>query len=165
MKKGVIIFITCFIFLLVVTSCSRERSYYFKNAKSTNLANENIEGIKLDEEMDGKFIEKNGEPVKHMESDEYTYYRVKKNIIAIDKKNHKITRIMFSSKTTETSNGIKLDDPIKKAIKEYGDNYYKRVEQGTDIIGYVDQEKGWTLEFWHDNKNISNIRLDVKTME
>ncbi|MEH6939963.1 hypothetical protein V7056_19265, partial [Bacillus sp. JJ664] len=97
--------------------------------------------------MDDKFIHRFGEPVKHMDSDDYTYYRIKKNIIAVDKKNLKITRIMFSNKTSETFNGIKLNDPIKKAIKAYGHNYYKRVEQGTDIIGYVDQEKGWILEF------------------
>ncbi len=61
----------------------------------------------LDEKMDDKFIEKHGKPVKHMESDQYTYYRIKNNIIAIDKKNNKITRIMFSKKT-ETKEGIKL---------------------------------------------------------
>lgn len=164
MKKFYIILITCFIFLTLVSSCSRERSYYFKHAKNTDLSNEQVEGIKLDEKMDDNFVNKNGKPVKHMETDEYTYYRIKKNIIAIDKKNNRITRIMYSKKT-ETSKGIKLDDPIDKAIKVYGDNYYKRVEQGTDIIGYVDQEKGWTLEFWHDNKNILIIRLDVKSME
>lgn len=158
MKNSFIILITCFI----LTSC--ERSYYFKNTKNTDLSNEQVEGIKLDEKMDDNFIEKNGDPIKHMDSDDYTYYRIKKNIIAVDKKNYRITRIMFSKKT-ETSKGIKLDDPIDKAIKAYGDNYYKRVEQGTDIIGYVDQEKGWTLEFWHDNKNILIIRLDVKSME
>jgi len=163
MKKSINILIICIIFLLIVTSC--ERSYYFKHVKNTDLSNEQVEGIKLDEKMDDEFIEKHGVPVKHLQTDQHTYYLIKNNIIAIDKKSHKITRITFSSEETKTSNGIQLNDTIDKAIKAYGDTYYKRVEQGTDIIGFVDHKKGWTLEFWHDNKNILIIRLDVKSME
>ncbi|GGI12895.1 hypothetical protein [Gottfriedia solisilvae] len=163
MKKSFNILIICFIFQSLVTSC--ERSYYFKHEKNTDLSYEQVEGIKLDEIMDDKFIEKHGDSVIHMETDQHTYYSIKNKMIAVDKKNHKITRITFSSEETKTSKGIHLNDSIDKAIKTYGDTYYKRVEQGTDIIGYVDHKKDWTLEFWHDNKNIFIIRLDLKSME
>jgi hypothetical protein len=165
LKKFIIILITCLISLTILTSCARERSYYFKNTKNTDLSNEQVDGLKLDEKMDESIIYKNGEPVKQDETDKYTYYTLKDNNFAIDKKNNKVTRIMFGGNKAETSRGIKYTDTIDKVIKTYGANYYKRIEQGVDIIGYVDHKKKWTLEFWHHKKNILIMRLDIKSME
>ncbi|MFJ8268561.1 hypothetical protein [Peribacillus asahii] len=46
-------------------------------------------------------------------------------------------------------------------IASYGSSYYKRTEQGADIVGYVDHKLRATIEFWlvEDGK-VSEIRLD-----
>ncbi|MGG2065902.1 hypothetical protein [Bacillus sp. S14(2024)] len=66
----------------------------------------------------------------------------------------------------KTAKGIKIGDKKKEIIQAYGNNYYFRTEQGTNIIGYVDKKRGISMEFWlsFDDKIIF-YRLDNKSME
>ncbi|MEH6908848.1 hypothetical protein V7008_24720, partial [Neobacillus drentensis] len=62
--------------------------------------------------------------------------------------------------------GIEVGESINKVKALYGKEYYKRVEQGVDIIGYVDKKHHQSLEFWYDpQKNIILYRLDDNSME
>jgi hypothetical protein len=63
-----------------------------------------------------------------------------------------------------TQNGIKLGDISEKVVKLYGKNYYKRQEQGTDILGYIDKKNQTTLEFWCVENKIQMIRLDIASI-
>ena len=169
MKLNFTILLTFISILLLLVSCAqRERSYYFKDTKSIDLSKEEIEKIQLNNEINDEFIQKHGDLnyQKDLKNDSYNYYRIKGLIIAADKKENIITKIMFTKDNTRTSRGIHLNDSIDKVKDLYGDSYYNRVEQGMNIIGYIDTEAKLTLEFWYDNdKKIQMIRLDVTSME
>lgn len=168
MKLNFTILLTFISILLLLVACAqRERSYYFKDTKSTDLSKEEIEKIQLNNEINDAFIKKHGDLnyQKYLENDSYNYYSINGLIIAADKKENIINRIMFT-KDTRTSRGIHLNDSIDKVKDLYGNSYYKRIEQGMNIIGYIDNEAKWTLEFWYDNEQIIQvIRLDVTSME
>lgn len=43
-------------------------------------------------------------------------------------------------------------------------NFYKRTEQGVDILGYVDQRNHQSIEFWYGHNRILFYRLDDNSM-
>jgi hypothetical protein len=112
------------LFLLICLGC--ERSYYFQDTASTDLSNENIAGLRLNDEM---------------------------------------TRIIMRDNTTTTEKGISLGNSITNVLQAYGENYYERMEQGAEIIGYYDRKKEWTLEFWYYDGKVVEIRLDLSSVQ
>lgn len=92
MKNFFIISIISIIFLgLLIFFIPKDRSYYIMHAKSTDLSDEQVEGIMLDDEMDDDFIKKHGKPVYQFQSDleneKYNYYRINDIQFATNKKN------------------------------------------------------------------------------
>ena len=59
---------------------------------------------------------------------------------------------------------IKIGDKKGKIVELYGSNYYTRLEQGVDIIGYVDNEKNWSIEFWLGEYGVDFYILDYNYM-
>ena len=57
-----------------------------------------------------------------------------------------------------------VGDKNDKIIELYGDNYYSRIEQGTNIIGYVDKEKDYSIEFWLGEEGVIFYRFDYTFM-
>ncbi|MCC2420468.1 MULTISPECIES: hypothetical protein [Bacillus cereus group] len=66
----------------------------------------------------------------------------------------------------KTAKGIKIGDKKEDVIRKYGNNYYFRMEQGTNIIGYIDKKRYISIEFWlsYDDKVVF-YRFDNKLME
>lgn len=56
--------------------------------------------------------------------------------------------------------GSSTDD----VIEAYGSSYYKRGEQGADIIGYVDKINHRNLEFWLQDQKVNMIRYSVDSV-
>lgn len=165
-------FMIMFIILFYITGC--DRSYYFKNTKTTTLTAENIDGLKLHNSIyEPKFIEKYGKQTESSQDNEfYDYYHLRDDLeIATIKEGENkgnIVRIMilyedYKVKKSEshTSKGITIGSKKEEVLSSYGKNYYTRNEQGANIIGYVDIKMQVTLEFWLDDKEqVTLIRFD-----
>ncbi|MDR0271138.1 hypothetical protein [Paenibacillus sp.] len=154
-------FTLIFLLLLLTAGCSRQDS--FKGVKSTDLSGETIADLRLDQIIDGDFRKDFGE-LKDLQNAVYDYYELKNGIV-IASKNNKIIRIILSSEEYETMKGIKIGNTINDLKKIYGENFYKREEQGTKIIGYYDKKSNATIEFWTYDEKITQIRLDKDFVE
>ena len=172
MRKNIIIFITMAAILLIFGSSIDHnfgRSYHHFLTKSTDLSKENIENIYLNEEIDDeKIVSKYGK-ISNLSQDNslYNYYFLREGIeIATNKDDNKIIRFAVKDNDVKTEKGIKIGDKEDKVVKLYGDNYYTRLEQGVNIIGYVDKEKNWSIEFWLDeNDRVDFYRFDYNFMK
>lgn len=143
------------------------RSYHHTFTKSTDLSNENVDGLYLGDKIDSeKVVSKYGEiHIQSRNVDDYNYYCLNKNIeVATKKDDHNIIRFCVDNETCKakirTEKGVGFGDKKDKVIKLYGENYYNRIEQGLDIIGYVDKEKNCSIEFWLIEEVVCYIRFD-----
>ncbi|WP_100334024.1 hypothetical protein [Bacillus alkalisoli] len=50
-----------------------------------------------------------------------------------------------------------LGDAIEDVKNFYGANYYSTVEQGMNVIGYVDRKRRVNLVFWHNQVEIDSV--------
>lgn len=158
-----------FVFIFLALFLREDKEFKFYIAKSINLSKENIEGIYLGDSIDDYKIKNKYENSLTPDNDnsKYNYYNLTDGIeIATNKDDSKIIRFIIDDENIKTFRGIHVGDNKNQIIKSYGKNYYKRVEQGADVIGYVDKDKQWSLEFWlFKNNVIGMFRLDYKYME
>lgn len=158
-----------FVFIFLALFLREDKEFKFYITKSINLSEENIEGIYLGDSIDDYKIKNKYEKSLTPDNDnsKYNYYNLTDGIeIATNKDDSKIIRFIIADENIKTSRGIHVGDNKSQIIKSYGKNYYKRVEQGADVIGYVDKDKQWCLEFWLvENNVIGMFRLDYKYME
>lgn len=170
MRKNIIIFITILSILLMGALSLNQRfgrSYHHFFTKSTDLSKENVENIHLDDEIDSeKVVSKYGKVSEFSEdNDLYNYYSLREGIeIATNKDDNKIIRFNINDKNLKTEKGIKVGDKKDKIVELYGSDYYTRLEQGLVIIGYVDKEKNWSIEFWLVEDSVDFYRLDYNYM-
>ncbi|MGL5260649.1 MAG: hypothetical protein ACRC7V_11120 [Lachnospiraceae bacterium] len=172
MRKNIIKFIIVVSALLIFCFSIDHnfgRSYHHFITKSTDLTKENIENIYLNEEINTeKIISKYGK-VSNFNQDNnlYNYYLLKEGIeIATNKEDNKIIRFIINDKKIKTEKGIKIGDKKDKIMELYGSDYYTRLEQGVNIIGYVDKTKKCSIEFWLANDDsILFYRLDYNFMQ
>ncbi|MBQ4870031.1 hypothetical protein IHQ11_26645 [Priestia megaterium] len=177
MKIKYIIILIAIIFLSFIGfqtfSFSTEgRSHYFKNTDSIDLSNESFAKVKLHDNIDDStFIARYGKPVEKEDNEMYDYYHWENGLqtasVIKGQQKGKIVRLIIgevekkNSSKLKTAKGITIGSTKKDIISLYGPHYYKRVEQGTDIIGYVDQKLHVTLEFWLvEGGKVAEIRLD-----
>ncbi|MFJ8234181.1 hypothetical protein ACIQ34_00390 [Ureibacillus sp. NPDC094379] len=88
------------------------------------------------------------------------FYYLSNGMRVITDENKNIKNIAITHDTDQnikTSKGISIGDPLENVIKSYGEDYYKRREQGVEIMVYVDKNK--FLEFWYWNQEVQEIRL------
>jgi hypothetical protein len=152
---------------IIMLKPSFPRSFHHFITSSTDLKKENINGLHLlDNINDKKFLNIYGEQTsKSQDNDLYNYYKIQDGVeIAVDDKGDILRFIIEIG--IPTAKIIEVGDSIDKAKALYGKNYYKRVEQGVDIIGYVDKNHHQSLEFWYNLQNkIIMYRLDDNSME
>ena len=139
---------------VVILKPSFPLSFQYFFTSITNLKNENIEGLYLfDNIKDEKFIKVYGKQTfKSQDNDLYNYYKIQDGLEIATNDNGDILRFIIETEIP-TGKGIEVGDSISKAKTLYGRNFYKRVEQGVDIIGYVDKKHHQHLEFWYDLQN------------
>ena len=144
------------------------RPYHHFLCQSTDLSKENINGIYLGDSInDDNVKSKYGHINKLSQNNvKYNYYYLNKKVeVATEKYDDKIIRFVVNDKKIHTNKSIKIGDSKDRIIKSYGKNYYKRIEQGTDIMGYVDRKNKTSLEFWMYDDNIIFFRLDYNYMK
>lgn len=169
MHRKIIIII---VLLLLVGSVlfikpSFPRSFHHLVTTETNLENENINGLYLFNNVnDKRFVEIYGKQTfKNQDNNLYNYYKIQDGVAIATNDKGDILRFIIGT-GIPTAKGIEVGESIKKVKALYGKKYYKRVEQGVDIIGYVDKKHHQSLEFWYDpQKNIILYRLDDNSME
>ncbi|MGG0592582.1 hypothetical protein ABEY80_22455 [Priestia megaterium] len=166
-----IIFLS-FIGFQTLSFSTEGRSHYFKNTDSIDLSNESFAKIRLHDNIyNSAFIGQYGKPVEKEDNEMYDYYHWENGLqtasIIKGKEKGKIVRLIIGeveerkSSRLKTAKGITIGSTKKEITSLYGSHYYKRVEQGTDIIGYVDQKLHVTLEFWLvEGGKVAEIRLD-----
>jgi hypothetical protein len=149
---------------------SLHRSYAFRHTPTTDLSTENINGIYLNESIDDpKFVNQYERGLKKIDNALYDYYELKDGIVIATDKERKIIRIVLHSnldKLLATSKGIRPGNTLEDVKQSYGGNFYHRVDdQGADVIGYLDREQQFTIEFWCWKDKVDEIRFDKTFME
>lgn len=148
-----------------------QRSSSFIFTKTTNLNEENICGLQLYDDIGSKmFIEKYGTNIKKLDNSLFDYYELSNGLEIATNKQKQIIRISISSSQMntilKTSKGINLDSSVNDVIKDYGENYYKRMDDsGVSLIGYVDKNRNVTLEFYNYKNKVTMIRYDISSMQ
>jgi hypothetical protein len=142
------------VFISVMAKQQVEHFSYYR-ANSIDLSHENIGGISLGERDDNK--------VKHILIDKR--YRSNdwfhtKNGVKVKIKNKEITAISCEVDHVNTQRNINLSSSLQDITKKYGQKYYKREEQGFNIIGYPDKKNKVNLEFWFLNHKLKEIFLE-----
>ncbi len=152
--------------ILLLTGCHPDQ---FKHVNSTDLGNENLNGISLMEKCDVGAIEKafgkSQEVVfKDTNTDGYSFNsEVCDGAIAIDKNNNIISIAASTIKDNlRTSRGITSNkSSFDDIVKAYGNNYLKVIEKNDEpgaggpkydgyTVTYIDKIHNYKLEFSFD---------------
>ncbi|MFJ8267220.1 hypothetical protein [Peribacillus asahii] len=174
----VIIILIGFISFRTITFFTEGRSHYFKHMDSTDLSTESFGKVRLHDNIHSpSFMEQYGVPLNRDDNNLYDYYHWEGGLetasIISGKEKGKIVRLIIGEveegmkkNRLTTAKGIMIGNTKHDVIVLYGSSYYKRMEQGANIIGYVDQKLRVTLEFWLDeNGKVAEIRLDDANIE
>lgn len=155
--------------LLIIFGCSSvDIDAIKKDVKSTDLSNENIDGILLGIPINAEtFIEKYGVFTVHPDNDyfssrrNYDQYWNHKLVLDIDRNNSEILMIsvLEDNDESKSSKGIRVGNSITAFIEAYGENYfvYEDKEQTIYQIGYVDHENNLFLSFTLLDDKVTNI--------
>lgn len=163
------------IIFLAVTGCGNyvNREDAMKEVKTTDLSNENIDGIMVGMVItDDKFIEEHGQFYVHPHNDDrapdapesnYDLYWNEELIIKVDKETREILMIRpVESKTNaSTMNGVTIGTTLEDVIDLYEDNYYVYKDSGQTLneIGYVDHDNNISISFVHFDDKVAGINL------
>ena len=166
------------IIMLILISCVTFGAYqYFQRSSSffltetTNLSEENINGLQLYDDIGSKgFIEKYGTNIERIDNALFDYYNLSSGLVIATDKQKKIIRITTgfnqTNTTLKTSKGINIESSVDDVIRAYGENYYKRMDDsGVPVIGYVDHKRKTTLEFFNYQSKVTMIRYDISSMQ
>ncbi|WP_066072598.1 hypothetical protein [Neobacillus soli] len=143
------------------------RSFHHTYTKSTDLHQENVNGFYLFDNINiNTFIKVYGEQIhQSADNDLYNYYKIQDGLEIATNAKGVILRFIVENSAMPTSKGIKIGDSITKVKRAYGGNFYKRTEQGLDVIGYVDKRNHQSIEFWHDKGKVLFYRLDDNNIQ
>jgi hypothetical protein len=139
------------------------RQVHYNNIKSISLADERIGRFTL-----GQSIKEFISPELDSTLNTFSTYSTGDGLkVVIQQPDERVIRIGYSHSDTNysTTEGIKIGDNRNDIISKYGSSYYERNEQGNSIIGYKDDNKGWTLEFVLSDDKVNSIRLDLANMK
>jgi hypothetical protein len=164
--------------IFIIISCALFSAYeYFQRSskfiftKTTNLTEESVGGVRLYENIDDKEFT-NKYMANYQKIDNTTlfdYYKLSNGLTIATNKNRQIIRIIIyvkSDNSIKTSKGIGLGSSVDDVIKAYGENYYKRMDDiGVPVIGYVDQKRKVTIEFFNYENKVTMIRYDISSMQ
>lgn len=169
MKKYYLILFIVFIglFFNSIVKPNLGRSLHHAFASSINLHDENIEGLKLFDDIQSKEIVSiyGIQTVQSRNVTGYQYFQLRKGVEVAVNKEGQILRFIVTDNIIETVKGIKLGDEGANIKDKYGNNNYFRREQGTDILGYVDKTRNISIEFWMYDDEVVLIRLDDTSMK
>ncbi|HBS43295.1 MAG TPA: hypothetical protein DEA91_00375 [Paenibacillus sp.] len=138
------------------------RQSHYSRVSSSNLEQERLGDIQLLQSL-GSLTQA---PKPRDDIDRYQYYHLdNETTVATARGDDKIILIsVYSDLKMSTAKGIHVGSSVDDVIEAYGSSYYKRGEQGADIIGYVDEINHWNLEFWLQDRKVNMIRYSVDSV-
>ncbi|WP_163969345.1 hypothetical protein [Oceanobacillus halotolerans] len=157
--------ISTIIMFLILIGCeplAKGTMDFYESTESIDLSGENINSISINSNKndvinafenptDVEVIE--NPKSKYLSYDGIEFGFIEDRVIRLF-----IRREHKNSKIYETSKEIKIGDTKEKVIKEYGENYYERVQDGLDTVGYFDKDNMINVEFgFYKNKVIAVI--------
>ncbi|WNB93374.1 hypothetical protein [Bacillus sp. NEB1478] len=149
--------------LLLLTSCSlfQNKRAIVADTASTDLFEENIDGIALGTNIKtSTFIKVH--KIENDNSNSYNLVNDKYHILTNNK--DEITFIEGDEKI-KTGKGVKHGDSINQVIKKYGKNYYEYTLQGVKTIGYVDHKNKCKIDFWFVDDKVIDINLSNEDVD
>lgn len=168
MKRKLLVVLGLLFMFVAFFHLSFSRFYHHFLCQYTDLSKENINGIYLGESINSDNVRSKYGYINKLSQDnaEYNNYYLNEKIeVATEKYDDKIIRFVVNDKNISSNKDIKIGDDKYKIIKSYGKNNYKRIEQGTNILGYVDRKNKTSLEFWMYDDKVMFFRLDYNYME
>ncbi|MFD4707951.1 hypothetical protein ACFWM3_24345 [Gottfriedia sp. NPDC058432] len=174
-KKMIFVFIFLIAFGLIINSYRffEDGPFYTKFVKSTDLSNEIFDKVELHDNINtSAYTKRFGKPLEKADNEFYDYYLWKNGLetasIISGKNKGEIVRLVIGNinnmsrhSELETIKGIKLGNSKEDIISLYGPNYFERVEQGCNIIGYVDKKNKIIIEFWLADKVVEILLDDI----
>lgn len=141
------------------------RQSHYSHVSSINLEQESLGGIKLLQSIE--LISPTPTPNNDIDIGSYQYYTLddRKTVATMRGDDLIILISVYSDHSVSTAKGIGFDSTEEDVLDAYGTSYYKRGEQGAEIIGYVDKINHQNLEFWLHNHRVNMIRYsDSRTL-
>ncbi|WP_139367572.1 hypothetical protein [Bacillus alkalicellulosilyticus] len=173
-NRACLLLLTVFI-CFYVSGCTNyiTREEAMNEVKSTDLSNENIDGIMLGMDItDVEIIEEHGEFVVHPDNEDiapkaskmsYDLYWNEEHIIRVDRATREIVMIAHLENNTNASTmyGVTRGTPLEDVIDLYGEDYYiyKDSSQTLNEIGYVDHNNNIRIAFIHFDEKVAHISL------
>ncbi|MBP2240339.1 hypothetical protein J2Z40_000894 [Cytobacillus eiseniae] len=140
-------------FLLLIIGCdpsAKTVNDLYEQTPSTNLENENLNGIKIGATED-KIIDVFGLPQKTEEVGnpkvKHLIYKNEEVVFMLDAKDKLVKYFIAKQPEIQTSKNISTGDNKTDVINSYGNNFYEREEGGTKLIGYIDKKNNLYIEF------------------
>ena len=138
------------------------RQSHYSRVSSSNLEQERLGDIQLLQSLESL----TQVPKPRDDIERYQYYHLdNETTVATARGDDKIILIsVYSDLKMSTARGIHVGSSTDDVIEAYGSSYYKRGEQGADIIGYVDKINHRNLEFWLQDQKVNMIRYSVDSV-
>ncbi len=163
------------IFILALVSCtiliggcgSKEKMDFYEQTKSTDLSDVTIDTLTLNAK-ETQVKEVLGEPdfTETVEEPPSTYY-----IYGEDEKLYdldirlvdgKAKRYFLAKNTVHSDLGDLIGKSEQAVFQAFGDDYYKRMDTGTNVIGYFDKQSKINMEFTVDETVTGIILSEVE---
>ncbi|MBM7553947.1 hypothetical protein [Thalassobacillus pellis] len=154
--------IITFLILMGCEPLAKETMDFYESTESIDLSDENINSISINS-YENDVINTFGKPTEVEEIRDPKSKYLSYDGVEFGFADAKVIRLFIrrtdeNSKIYETAKGIKIGDTKDQVIKEYGENYYERVESGLDTLGYFDKDNLINIEFgFNENKVIAVI--------
>ncbi len=163
------------IFILALVSCtiliggcgSKEKMDFYEQTKSTDLSDVTIDTLTLNAK-ETQVKEVLGEPdfTETVEEPPSTYY-----IYGEDEKLYdldirlvdgKAKRYFLAKNIVHSDLGDLIGKSEQAVFQTFGDEYYKRMDTGTNVIGYIDKQNKINMEFTVDETVTGIILSEVE---
>lgn len=126
---------------------------------NTDLQGERFSDVALLEILDEERKDAFGE-FEELESLQYDEWLAFEHLIIGVNEQKEIIYIHTDDTNQTTEKGIKIGDTIEQVKSTYGENHYnlKEKEYG-ESLNYVDRDAKIHIQFWHDGKQVTSMRL------
>lgn len=159
MKKKLILSVVCFtpiLIILIFVLIFFYPAYPFLTP-STNLSEESIGPLKLNDQLDKEWLSSLGTYELREQPKGYGYSS--KDFYIRTNNSNQILSISLGSNFA-TSSGVNIGDTVDHVIKTYGKHYYTYREMGLgDAVEYIDRDSKRKLTFWTMDDIVVNIWL------
>lgn len=155
----ILLLIPFFVTLIIGGRWVYELNHHF--VSSTDLANEEVDGLSLHDELDQTIKDEYGE----FENLNHVYF---KDTLSFDKLvigtdlDDEIVYIRTKDPQIKLTNDIAVGHSLDDVVDTYGDRYYVYKDMGMDdSVVYIDRKAKYHLQFWYADDEIVQISLKV----